>query len=121
MPMTQESMWLISMPNAAIAVSQMNIPPEKTLSKGSGWRKDILLWSFKQNESGTKLNFVLNSSAYMRNISSNIFVILESKHFTPENGVLVLSCFLKTMFVLCHQESDFQSSFYALECKLYAP
>ena len=106
MPMTQESMWLISMPNAAKAVSQINIPP-KTLSKGSGWGKDILLWSFQQNKRGIKLNFVLNSSAYMQRISSNIFLILGSKHFTSENGVLVLFCFLKTIFVLCHQESKF--------------
>ena len=52
---------------------------------------------------------------------SNIFFILGSKHFTSENGVLVLFCFLKTMFVLGHQESDFQSSFYAFEFLKYTP
>ena len=107
MPITQESIWLISMPNSAITVSRMHIPPKNTLSKVSGWGEEIRLWSFKQNESDIKLNFVLNSSAYMRKISSTIFFILGSTHFTSENWVLVLFCFLKTMFVLCHQNQIF--------------
>ena len=45
--MNKESLLLISMPHSDIAVSQMHIPPKHTLSKGSGWGKEILLWSFK--------------------------------------------------------------------------
>ena len=77
MPISQDSLLLISMPNYAMTVSQMNIP-SKTLI---GWGKEILLWSFEYNERDVKLNFVLNCSAYMQNISSNSFNILGSKHF----------------------------------------
>ena len=35
---------------------------------------------------------------------------------TSGNKVLVLFCFLKTMFVFGHQELDFQSSLNAFEC-----
>ena len=93
MPMTQESMWLMCMPNSAITVSQMHLPPplpptHTNLPKGNGWDKEIV-WSFEMNENDINLNYVLNISAYMQNISSSIFFILESKHFTSENGVLV--------------------------------
>ena len=91
MPINQESMWLISMQNSAITVSQMH--NTNILSNGSGWGKDIILWSFEHNESDIKLQFVLYSSAYMQNISSNIFIILGSKHFTSENGALVFFFF----------------------------
>ena len=107
MPMNQESMLLISMPDSA------NAHTPKTLSKGSGWGKEIILLSFEQNESGIKLNFVFDSSAYMQRISSNSIIILGSIHFASENEVLVLFCFLETTFVLGNQESSFQSSFYA--------
>ena len=40
MPMNPESMWLLPMHNSAISVSQMHIHPN-TLSKGSGWGKEI--------------------------------------------------------------------------------
>ena len=102
MPMTQEFVWLIFMPNSAMTMSQMH-PLKKhkkkkhkknnnTLSLGSGWGKKFV-WSFEQNKSYINLNYVLNISAYMQNISSSIFFILESKHFTSENGILVLFCF----------------------------
>ena len=38
---------LIFMPNSAITVSQTQIPPQNTLSKGSGWGREILLRPFE--------------------------------------------------------------------------
>ena len=71
MPMNQESIWLIFLLNSAITVSHMHIPP-KHLLKDSGWGKEIILWSFEQNESDIKLNFLSNSSAYtVRHIRLN--------------------------------------------------
>ena len=61
------------------------------------------MWSFKQNESDMKLNFVLNRSA----LNAKDFIILGSKHFSLRHGVLVCS-------------GSFQSSSYAFGCrKLY--
>ena len=62
MPINQETLLMIPMPNSAITVSQMHIP-SKALSKGSGLGKEILLWLFEKSESDITLNFVLNSSA----------------------------------------------------------
>ena len=62
-------------------------------------------------ECDIRFNFALNRSDYMRNLSLNNFIIMLSKHLTSDNGVYVLFCFLKILFVLGHQESDFQSPF----------
>ena len=80
MPISQESLLLISIPNCAMTVSNEHTL-KNTLSKGSGWSKEILLWSFEWNESVIKLNFVLNSTAYTQKKSSNSFNILGSKDF----------------------------------------
>ena len=102
MPISQESLLLISMPNSAITVSQMHTP-SKTLSKGSGWGKEILLWSFESNESDIKLNFVLNSSAYMQKKNlQTVSIYWEASIFISDNGVFTLFCFLKTICVLGH-------------------
>ena len=53
----------------------------------------------------------------MRKISSKSFIMLESQHFTSDNGVLVIFD-LKRMFVMGHQDSDFQSTFYAFDSML---
>ena len=45
-----------------------------------------------------------------------VLIYWEASIFTPDNGVLTLFCFLKTMCVLGHREADFQSSFYAVKC-----
>ena len=78
-------MRLFNMPNSAIILSQMHIqnphPTNKKKSKGSGLGKEILPWSFEQNDSDIKVYFVFNRSAYMRKISSNSFILLGSKHF----------------------------------------
>ena len=105
---------MIPVPNSAITVSQMHIPSKSPLSKGSGWGKELLLWSFKENESDIKLNFVLNSSAYIQKNLQTVSIYWEASIFISNNGVLTLFCFLKTMCVLGHQESDFQSSFMPL-------
>ena len=57
----------------------------------------------------------------MRTISSPSFSFREANIFISDNGVLVLFCFLETMLVPGHQESDFQSSFYLLECSKDIP
>ena len=73
-------MLLIPMPISTITVSKMHIPPKThSLSKGSGWGKEIRLWSFEQNESDIKLNSVLNSSAKHAK-DFLLFLILGSKH-----------------------------------------
>ena len=46
MLISQESLLLISMHNSALTVSQMHILIN-TLSKGSGWGKEIPLWSIE--------------------------------------------------------------------------
>ena len=104
------------MPNSTITVSRMNIPSKNTPSKGSGWGIEILLWSFEWNESDIKLNFVLNKSACMKKNLQTVSIYWEASIFISDSGVLTVFCFLKTMGVLGHQESDFQSSFYAFEC-----
>ena len=48
----------------------------------------------------------------MQNILSHSFIKLGSSILTSDYGVLVLFYFLKITFVLGHQGSDFQSSFY---------
>ena len=50
-----------------------------------------------------------------------VSIYWEASIFISDNGVLTSFCFLKTMCVLGHQESDFQSSFYTSECKKDAP
>ena len=58
MPINQESLWLISMPNSTITVSKMHIPSKTHFQKAvDGAKKNQ--WSFEQNESDIKLNFVL--------------------------------------------------------------
>ena len=71
-----------------------------TLSKDSGWGNEILLWSFEKNESDTKLNFVLNSSAYMPKNLQTVSIYWEASIFISDNGVLTLFGFLLTMCVL---------------------
>ena len=71
---------LIPMPNSTITASQYTYP-QNTLSKRSRWGKEIHLWLFEQNESDIKFNFVFNSSAYMRKISSKSGIDLGSTHF----------------------------------------
>ena len=63
----------IALPNSTITVSQMHIPSKQTLKKTLGGIKKFSCgYSIK---SDIKFNFVLGSSAYMRNISSNSFII----------------------------------------------
>ena len=50
----------------------------------------------------------------MQNIASNVFFILGANILPLKMEFFVVFCFLKTLFVLCNQKSDFQSSFYAL-------
>ena len=45
-----------------------------------------------------------------------VSIYWEASIFISDNGVLTLFCFLKTMRVLGHQESDFQSTLFAFEC-----
>ena len=81
MPINQESLLMIPMPHSAITVSQMHIPSKTHFQKAVGGVKKFFCVSFEWNESNTKLNFVLNRSAYMQKKSSNWFNILGSKHF----------------------------------------
>ena len=104
MPINQESLLLISMPNSAITVSQMHIPPKTHFQKAVGVVK-----KFFWNKSDIKSNFVLNSSAYMQQISS-VSLYWEANIFISDNGVLTLFSFLITMCLLGHQEADLQSS-----------
>ena len=70
-------MLLISMPNSAIKCVPNAHTPKNKLLKGSGWGKEnFLLRLFDQNESDIRLDLVMNSSAYMRNISLNSFIIM---------------------------------------------
>ena len=78
-PVTQESIWPISMPNSVITVS--NAHTLKTHTFKRQWDTEILLRSFKQNKSDIKFNFVLNNSHRMQMISSISFIILGRKHF----------------------------------------
>ena len=75
---------------------------KNTLSKGSGWGNEILMQSIEYNESDIKLNFVLNSSAYMQKILQTVSIYWEASIVISDNGVLTLFCFLKTMCVLGH-------------------
>ena len=53
----------------------------------------------------------------MQKNPQRVSIYWEASIFISEYGVFTLFCFLKTMCVLGHQESDFQSSFNAIECK----
>ena len=80
----------------------MCLPSQNILSKCSGWGKEL-----RADESDIELNFVLNGLAkYILTISSNSFIIPGSKHFTSDNVVLALLCFLKHS-VLGHMEAYF--------------
>ena len=82
MPLNQELMLLISMPDSDINVSQMHIPPKSHFQKAVGMVK-IIMWSFEQNENDIKLNFVLNISAYMRKHFFKQFHYTEKQTFLP--------------------------------------
>ena len=60
-------------------------------------------------------NSFFNTSAYKQKNFQTVSLYWKANIFISDNGGLTLFCFLKTMCVLGHQESDFQSSFYALE------
>ena len=109
MSISQESLFLISMPNSAITVSQMNIPLKTHFQKAVGGVKKFFCGHSSRMKVTSILNFVLNSSACMQKNSSNSFKYWEASIFISDNGVLTVFCFLKTMGVLGHQESDFQS------------
>ena len=51
---------------------------------------------------------VYQRNSFSRQIFASIFI--------SDNGVWTFFCFLKTMCVLGHQESGFQSSFFVVEC-----
>ena len=57
----------------------------------------------------------------MQKILQTVSIYWEASIFISDNGVLTFICFLITMCVLGHQETDFQSSFYAVECKKDVP
>ena len=57
----------------------------------------------------------------MQKILQTVSIYWEASIFISDKGVLTLFCFLKTKCVLGHQESDFQSSFNAFECKKDVP
>ena len=107
---------MIPIPNPAITGSQMNIPSKTHFQKAVGGVKKFFCGHLSRMKSDTKLNFVLNSSAYKQNNLQTVSIYWEASIFISDNGVLTLFCFLKTMRVLGHQKSDFQLSFYAVEC-----
>ena len=108
-PMTQESIWPISMPNSVITVSRLsNAHTLKTHTFKRQWDTEILLWSFKHNKSDIKFNFVLNNSHRMQTISSISFIILGRKHFYHWQSGLILFCFLET--IVCSGPSRFRFS-----------
>ena len=57
----------------------------------------------------------------MQKLLQTVSIYWEASIFMSDNGVLTLFCFMKTMRAPDHQESDFQSSFYAFECKKDVP
>ena len=57
----------------------------------------------------------------MQKLLQTVSIYWEASLFMSNNGVLTLFCFMKTMRAPDHQESDFQSSFYAFECKKDVP
>ena len=63
-----------------------------------GYLTEILMWSLEENEGDIKLNFVLNNSGYCERYIQTVSLYWEATIFTSDNGVLVLFCFLKTMF-----------------------
>ena len=71
---------MIPMPNSAVTVSQMHIPSKTHFQKAVGGVTKFFCGHLSR-KSDTKLNFVLNSLAYMQKISSNSFNILGSMRF----------------------------------------
>ena len=107
---------MIPMPSSAIAVSQMHIPSKTHFQKAVGGVKKFFFGNSSRMKVTNQLNFVLNSSAYMPKILRTISIYWEASIFISDNRVLTLICFLKTLCVLGHRETDFQSLLYAVEC-----
>ena len=92
MPINQESLLPISMPIFVITV-KYTYPQKTHFQKTVGGGNEIILWQFKYNESGIKLNFVLIGSAWMLKISSKSCIILWSKHFHIWQWSFVIALF----------------------------
>ena len=115
MPIKQESLFMIPKPNSAITVSQMHIPSKTHFQKAVGGVKKFFCGhSIRMKATQIKLCFK-EFSLHAKNLQT-VSIYWEASIFISDNGVLTMFSFLKIMCVLDHQESDFQSSFYAVEC-----
>ena len=104
------------MPNSAITVSQMNIPSNTHFQKAVGGVKKFFCGHSSRMKVTSNLTLFYTVHLACKKFLQTVSIYWEASIFISDNGVLTVFCFLKTMGVLGHQESDFQSSFYAFEC-----
>ena len=95
MPINQESLLLIFMPNSAITVSQMHIPPKTHFQKAVGGVKKF----FCGHLSRMKVNQTIQLT--FKRFLQTVSLCWEANIYE----VLTLFCFLKTTCVLGHQDS----------------
>ena len=117
MPISQESLLLIFMPNSAITVSQMHIPSKTHLQEAVGGVQTFFCGHSSRMKVTSNIKLCFKQfSLHAKKIFKQFSMYWEASIFISDNGVLTLFCFRKTMCVLGHQESDFQLPFFAFEC-----
>ena len=99
---------MIPMPNSVITVPQMHIPSKTHFQKAVGGVKKFFCGhSSRIKRHQIELCFK-QFSLHAKNFFKQLQYTGNASVFISDNGVLTLFCFLKTMCVLGHQESDFQ-------------
>ena len=116
MPINQESLLLIYMPKSAITVSQMHIPSKIHIQEAVGGVKKFFCGHSSRMKVISNETLIQTVQLTCKTNLQTVSIYWEANICISDNGVLKLFCFLKTMCVLGHQVSDFQSSFYAFEC-----
>ena len=102
MPISQESLLLISMPNSAITVSQMHIPSKTHFQKAVGGVKKLFCGQSTRMKVALNLTLFNTIQLTCKKFLQTISIYWEASIFISDNGVLTLFCFLKTMCVLGH-------------------
>ena len=114
MPINQESLLMIPMPNSAITASQMHIPSKTHFQKAVGEVKKFFCGHSSRMKVTPNLTLFLTVQLTCKKNLQTVSIYWEASIFISDNGVVTLFSFLISMRVLGHQKSDFQSSFYAI-------
>ena len=102
MPIGQESLLLISMPNSAINVSQMHTPSETHFQKAVGGVKKFFCGQSSRMKVISNYSLFLTVQLTWKKIFKQFQYTGKQAFSSLTMEFLTLFCFLKTMCVLCH-------------------